>query len=121
MRFFIAMLLGLGCASSSGPSGVTVEVSRTEATEATVQRDIARIDVEGLKQKIDAGELVRVVDVRGPEEQMTGMVPGAISMPLGDFSPATPPVSTTDPAEPIFFICEANWTVDGIICGSGSD
>lgn len=36
-----------------------------------------------LKERIDAGETVLLVDVREPNELATGIIPGAISIPLG--------------------------------------
>jgi rhodanese-related sulfurtransferase len=38
--------------------------------------------VDALKQKLDAGEKVLVIDVRGDDEVKSGSIPGAIHIPL---------------------------------------
>lgn len=106
MRILLSCLLFSACGGSS-QSEVLVEVGRSSAVAPTVDRSIAHIDVAGLKALYDAGETPQLVDVRNVEEQLTGMVPGAVSMPLHEFSPAMPPISTTDPKKPIYFICES--------------
>ncbi|MCO4744119.1 MAG: rhodanese-like domain-containing protein [Proteobacteria bacterium] len=106
MRITLLLVL-IACSGSSSDQGVAVEVSEAVRTKPTVDRTIAHIDVKGLKAKIDAGESIQLVDVRNIEEQLTGMVPGALSIPLHEYTPSMPPISTTDPKVPIYFICES--------------
>ena len=41
------------------------------------------INVEQLKQKIDDGEMIMLIDVREPNEFNAGYIPGAVSIPRG--------------------------------------
>ena len=43
---------------------------------------VKQTPVDALKQKLDAGEKVLVIDVRSDEEVKSGSIPGAIHIPL---------------------------------------
>ena len=42
-----------------------------------------RIDVDVLKQQLDAGETILLIDVREDDEVVSGSIPGSIHIPLG--------------------------------------
>jgi rhodanese-related sulfurtransferase len=44
----------------------------------------ATITPEQLKARLEAGERVRMIDVREAEEVAEGMIPGAVHLPLGE-------------------------------------
>jgi phage shock protein E len=105
------VLLLLVLAACNGAASPTPE-SRHEVVSSgpvtpTVNRQVARISVQDLKARMDAGETIRLVDVRTEREMATGMILGAVPMPLEDYTPTAPPVSTTPKDEPIFFVCES--------------
>jgi rhodanese-related sulfurtransferase len=53
------------------------------ATGRAAQSEAARqTPVDALKQKLDAGEKVLVIDVRSDDEVKSGSIPGAIHIPL---------------------------------------
>jgi adenylyltransferase/sulfurtransferase len=53
--------------------------AKTEAAAAT------EMNVESLKQRLDAKENVFVLDVRGPQElEQNGMIEGSVNIPIGD-------------------------------------
>ena len=60
-----------------------------------------------IRDSLDAGETIHLVDVRTEQEMSTGMIAGAVPMPLQDYTPTAPPVSTTPKDVPIFFVCES--------------
>ncbi|MCI0572450.1 MAG: molybdopterin-synthase adenylyltransferase MoeB [Myxococcaceae bacterium] len=50
---------------------------------ASVKREIREVSVDDVRQMLDAGEPVRLVDVRESEEYAAGRLPGALSVPRG--------------------------------------
>lgn len=104
----LVLLALLACNGSSPPSAEsTHEVVSSKSVTPSVNRSVARTTVQDLKARMDAGEVVRLVDVRTEREMETGMILGAVPMPLEDYTPTAPPVSTTPPDVPIFFVCES--------------
>ena len=53
--------------------------------EPTEEPDLSNIEcgAQELKERLDAGESVTVVDVREPQETRGGIIPGAVVIPLG--------------------------------------
>ncbi|MGH9580926.1 MAG: rhodanese-like domain-containing protein [Terriglobales bacterium] len=47
------------------------------------KKEIAEIDVAGLKRMQQAGEDFTLIDVREREEQAQGQIPGAVALPRG--------------------------------------
>jgi len=63
------------CASTSA--------SRSQAEEGEIERPfMEQITVEDLKKRIDAGEDLVILDVRNPDENAKGAIPGARLIPL---------------------------------------
>jgi rhodanese-related sulfurtransferase len=57
-----------------------------EPVQASVDGpDLSNIEcgAQELKERLDAGESVTVVDVREPHETVSGVIPGAVMIPLG--------------------------------------
>ncbi len=56
---------------------------------------MGKISIDDLKKKMDSGEDIQIVDVRGRECCYDlGHIPGAVSIPLNEFE-ERPPVSLT--------------------------
>jgi 3-mercaptopyruvate sulfurtransferase SseA len=48
------------------------------------QNEVPRIAASALKERLDAGESVLIVDARSSDEYAEAHIPGAISVPLSD-------------------------------------
>ncbi len=68
------------------PSIHSVSNPETTANSACAMPDdsIPSISVEELARRIGAGEDLLIIDVRQPEEEAEGVIPGACLIPLGD-------------------------------------
>jgi rhodanese-related sulfurtransferase len=77
-----ALALIAACASpqaESEPAAETAAHEQTEVAEAT------ELDVDSLKQRLDAGDEVFVLDVRRPDElQQEGLIEGSVNIPIDD-------------------------------------
>ncbi|TNE84330.1 MAG: rhodanese-like domain-containing protein [Deltaproteobacteria bacterium] len=105
MQPLLLFVLAACSGSAQPPSGeAVVEVVKSGPVTPSVDRRVGHISVEELKKLVDSGEPVRIVDVRNPDELETGMIAGSVPMPLGEYTPTAPPVSTTPKDAPIFFI-----------------
>lgn len=100
----LLFLVLAACSGSSSTEAPEPETRVSRPVPPTVDRTRATIGVEALKARIDAGETVRIVDVRMESELAGGVIPGAVAMPLGEYTPTAPPVSTTPKDEPIYFV-----------------
>jgi len=67
--------------------------------------EIGELEPAELKQRLDRGEALAVLDVREPEEVRLAALPGAIHIPMGDI-----------PARLSELDCEAQWVV---VCHHG--
>jgi hydroxyacylglutathione hydrolase len=66
--------------------------------------DVRDVEPDELYQMLQSGESPVVVDVREPWEYQKGHVPGAILIPLGQFSAR---LSELDPEQPVAVICQS--------------
>lgn len=96
--FVAGVWLGRLYSAAGGPGATTVQrfgstVARQirqlwgptpTATVESRYSNVPRISLEELKEKLDAGAEVVVVDVRSKEEFDQGHIPGAISIPYGE-------------------------------------
>jgi rhodanese-related sulfurtransferase len=65
---------------------------------------MGKISIDDLKKKIDAGEDLQIVDVRGRECCYDlGHIPGAISIPLNEFEERAP--RELDKERPVIVYC----------------
>jgi uncharacterized membrane protein YdjX (TVP38/TMEM64 family)/rhodanese-related sulfurtransferase len=83
------------------------------AATAVLPRFIARlrarvswIDAGDLKHRLDAGETLRIVDVRGPDEFVSplGHIVGARNIPVAELNARLPELAGLDPA-PVVLVC----------------
>jgi len=94
--FVLGVWLGRLYSAAGGPGAATVQrfgstiarqvrqlwgPSPTPTLESRFSPNVPRISPEELKEKLDAGTEVVVVDVRSKEEFDQGHIPGAISIP----------------------------------------
>ncbi|GGF85493.1 hypothetical protein GCM10010912_33480 [Paenibacillus albidus] len=66
--------------------------------------EIPQITTEELRSRLEAGEDLVLIDVREDEEVSSGMIPGALHIPMGDIPQRTGDMSKD--AE-IVFICRS--------------
>ncbi|MFC5532290.1 rhodanese-like domain-containing protein [Cohnella yongneupensis] len=69
----------------------------------------ATITVEQLKERLDAGETLHLIDVREHEEVAHGMIDGAIHMPLGQVPQRLDEIPRD---EEVIFICRSGYRSD---------
>ncbi|GAC1413571.1 MAG: MBL fold metallo-hydrolase [Candidatus Velthaea sp.] len=67
---------------------------------------IPQISVERLNELVGAGKVAQLIDVRRPAEIETGVVPGAISIPLPTLEAS---IEHIDPNRPITLICGSGY------------
>ena len=93
--FVLGIWLGRLYSAAGGPGAVTLQQFRSTVVSQIRQlwepstppgvpdsgSAVPRISLEQLKEKLDAGADVVVVDVRGKEDFDEGHIPGAISIP----------------------------------------
>jgi len=93
--FVVGVWLGRLYSAAGGPGAVTLQqfgstISRqirqlwepsTAPAVADREIDVPRISMEELKQRLDAGVDLVIVDVRSKEDFDEGHIPGAISIP----------------------------------------
>ena len=62
--------------------------------------DLSNIEcgAQELKERLDAGESVTVIDVREPQETASGIIPGAVLIPLGQIESRWEEVKDADEA-----------------------
>lgn len=70
------MLISYSCGESTG------DVTADELVQAASLKTKS-ITVDQLKNKIDEGEMILLVDVREPNEYNAGYIPGALNIPRG--------------------------------------
>lgn len=61
-----------------------IALSACGASSPQSQDDVPRIAPSVLKERLDAGESLLVVDARSSDEYAAAHIPGAISVPLSD-------------------------------------
>ncbi|MFC5403165.1 rhodanese-like domain-containing protein [Cohnella soli] len=71
--------------------------------------DYATITVEQLKDRLDAGEHIRLIDVREDEEVAQGIIPGAVHLPLGQIPQQ---LASIPKDEEVVFICRSGYRSD---------
>ena len=82
--FLAAGLAIWGCSPASEPAAEsTAEAPAAEAPAAPPATEVDEVDVAELKQKLDAGQDIYLLDVRNPEEvQEHGMIAGSVNIPI---------------------------------------
>lgn len=82
----IAMFLLVSCQSSSSSSeNVTPDTSSaTEKSIPVKSSQVPRIKLQALKERLDAGENITVVDARSSFSYELEHIPGALSIPLAE-------------------------------------
>jgi hypothetical protein len=92
--FAVGIWLGRLYSAAGGPGTVTLLQFRSNVVRQIQQLwgptatpsvsesepDVPKVNIEQLKEKVDAGDVV-IVDVRSKEEFAEGHVPGAVSIP----------------------------------------
>lgn len=69
-------------------------------------KPITQIDVAVLKQRLERGEALNLIDVREEEEVACGMIPGAKHIPMNEIPDRLDEVERTDE---IIFICRSGY------------
>ncbi|MFB5266295.1 rhodanese-like domain-containing protein [Paenibacillus enshidis] len=67
---------------------------------------IPQIEPAELRQRLQAGELLNLIDVREDEEVAAGMIPGAKHIPMNQI-PAR--LEEIDPDQEVIFICRSGY------------
>ncbi|MBT2581979.1 rhodanese-like domain-containing protein [Planococcus sp. ISL-109] len=62
------------------------------------------VTADELKQKVEAGETVHIIDVREKDEVAAGMIPGAQHIPLGELPERT---GELDSSQEYYVVCHA--------------
>ncbi len=75
--FALIGLMITACGSSSKP------YENVDGLIASVAPKVTEITVEDLHQKMEAGEMIILIDVREPDEFNPGYIPGAVNIPRG--------------------------------------
>ncbi len=65
---------------------------------------MSTITPEQLKERMDAGEKLALIDVREEDEVAAGMIPGALHIPMGDIPARLEEISRTDE---VILICRS--------------
>lgn len=55
---------------------------------AQLSKTATEMKIDELKKRLDEGQKVLVVDVRTEEEVKSGIIPGAVNIPMADLRPA---------------------------------
>lgn len=93
--FVLGVWLGRLYSAAGGPGAVTLQQFRSTVVRQIRQlwepstppsvpdsgSDVPRISLEQLKEKLDAGADIVIVDVRSKEDFDEGHIPGAVSIP----------------------------------------
>ena len=72
----IIMIMGYSCNNNQG-------ITTVDDMVVTAEQSTTPITVDILKQKIDDGEMILLLDVREPNEFNAGYIPGALNIPRG--------------------------------------
>lgn len=67
------------------------------------------ITVEQLKSRLDAGERLRMIDVREEDEVAQGMIAGALHLPLGQIPQQ---LDAIPKEEEVIFVCRSGYRSD---------
>ncbi|AIY05814.1 rhodanese-like domain-containing protein [Planococcus sp. PAMC 21323] len=62
------------------------------------------ITTDELQKRVEAGEVVNIIDVREPDEVATGMIPGAKHIPLGEVEER---IGELDTEKEYYMICRS--------------
>ncbi|MBC7879221.1 MAG: rhodanese-like domain-containing protein [Anaerolineales bacterium] len=91
ISFSTLLLATLACNSTLPQTGPTQSVISTlelpQGQDDSIPQSegaVPRVTVEEAKAALDSGEAI-IVDVRGPDAFANSHIPGAISIPLGEF------------------------------------
>ncbi len=74
------------------------------AAACDARAPVAAITPAELKRRLDAGEVLQLVDVREPRECAAARLPGALEIPLGE---AAARRAELDPTRPVVVFCQA--------------
>lgn len=86
----ILVLITLACNTTlpqtepTQPVISTLELPQGQNSIPQTEAQVPRVTVEEAKAALDSGEAI-IVDVRSPDAFASGHIPGAISIPLGEF------------------------------------
>jgi adenylyltransferase/sulfurtransferase len=81
--WLVAALAIWGCSPTAEPAAETAAPEPAAASQAPAAGEVHEVDVAALKQKLDAGEDIYLLDVRNPDELVEhGMIPGAVNIPI---------------------------------------
>lgn len=88
MRKHLLLVLIAACAlaaACSSPEASSEPAAESAAHEKAEVAEATELDVDSLKQRLDAGEDVFVLDVRRPEElEQEGLIEGSVNIPIDD-------------------------------------
>jgi len=65
----------------AGPAAAATATAQPLGTDAPVLAEYHKLTAEEAKARMDSGDPVLIVDVRTPEEFLSGHIPGAINVP----------------------------------------
>lgn len=71
---------------------------------AEAKREISLLQIKDVKEKLDQGEELTLIDVREPDEQQKGRLPKSVPIPRGILE-MTMERHFKDPAKPIVLYC----------------
>jgi adenylyltransferase/sulfurtransferase len=78
----VVALAAWGCSPAAEPVAETPPPAEPAAAHETAA-EVREVDVAALKQKLDAGEDIYLLDVRNPDElKEHGMIAGAVNIPI---------------------------------------
>ena len=83
MRWHVSRLGALSCLAACAALAVA-------ASPAGAQTE--RLEVDALKAQIDAGAELLLIDVREDHEVVSGSIPGAIHIPVGELEARMPDI-----------------------------
>ncbi|MFM9332261.1 rhodanese-like domain-containing protein [Paenibacillus mesotrionivorans] len=69
-----------------------------------MEQEIGWISADEVRQRLERGEALNLVDVREPEEVALGMLPGAIHIPLGELPYRHEEIPQADE---VIFVCRS--------------
>ena len=87
-RQHLALITLAACAAVAACSSPQAEPQAADASESHAKAEVAEateMNVDSLKQRLDAGEDLFVLDVRRPQElEQEGMIEGSVNIPIDD-------------------------------------
>ena len=72
--------------------GVTLGLAALALAAVPAAAQTERLDVDALKEQLDAGAELLLIDVREDHEVASGSIPGAIHIPVGELEARMPDI-----------------------------